>query len=169
MAYRSVSVARYHFGAKGSRAANSLGSMGIAVIFAPSFDNFLPSHCSSSCSAETPNGDRIAWPQPCSPRNPLGLLGSHRRHLQHLARQRVIALANHRKAIRSEIAAYARRHRQIDLDVLSRVLTSYGVSPERWPPVTIILAVPNREVLPAGARGRQLMQDVRDGHGDIAR
>ena len=50
-----------------------------------------------------------------------------------------IALANHRKAIRSEIAGYSRRFRQTQLDVLSRVLEGYGVDPEVWPPVTIIL------------------------------
>jgi AcrR family transcriptional regulator len=52
-----------------------------------------------------------------------------------------IALANHRKAIRSEIASYSRRHRQIELDVLSRVLKGYGVDPQQWPPVTVILAI----------------------------
>lgn len=52
-----------------------------------------------------------------------------------------IALANHRKAIRSEIAEYSRRHRQIELDVLSRVLGSYGVDAELWPPVTIVMTI----------------------------
>ncbi len=50
-----------------------------------------------------------------------------------------IALANHRKAIRSEIAGYSKRFRQTQLDVLSRVLVGYGVDPQVWPPVTIIL------------------------------
>jgi AcrR family transcriptional regulator len=52
-----------------------------------------------------------------------------------------IALANHRKAIRSEIATYSRRHRQMELDVLSRVLQGHGIDVKRWPPVTIILAI----------------------------
>lgn len=52
-----------------------------------------------------------------------------------------IALANHRKAIRTEIARYSSKHRQMELDVLSRVLRGYGVELERWPPVTIILAI----------------------------
>jgi AcrR family transcriptional regulator len=52
-----------------------------------------------------------------------------------------IALANHRKSIRSEIASYSRKYRQIELDVLSRVLLSYGVDPVSWPPVTIILGI----------------------------
>jgi AcrR family transcriptional regulator len=50
-----------------------------------------------------------------------------------------IALANHRKAIRSEIASYSRRFRQTQLDALSRVLVGYGVDSQVWPPVTIIL------------------------------
>jgi AcrR family transcriptional regulator len=52
-----------------------------------------------------------------------------------------IALANHRKNIRSEIASYSRKHRQMELDVLSRVLKSYGVDQDQWPPVTIVLAI----------------------------
>jgi AcrR family transcriptional regulator len=52
-----------------------------------------------------------------------------------------IALANHRKAIRTEIASYSRKFRQMELDVLSRVLKSYGVDPNVWPAVTIILAI----------------------------
>ncbi len=44
-----------------------------------------------------------------------------------------IALANHRKAIRSEIAGYSKRFRQTQLDVLSRVLVGYGVTPRYGP------------------------------------
>jgi AcrR family transcriptional regulator len=50
-----------------------------------------------------------------------------------------IALANHRKAIKSEIADYSRKFRQAQLTALSRVLESYGVRPERWPPASVIL------------------------------
>jgi AcrR family transcriptional regulator len=52
-----------------------------------------------------------------------------------------IALANHRKAIRAEIASYSRRFRQMELDVLTRVLEGYGVDAEVWPPVTVILTM----------------------------
>jgi AcrR family transcriptional regulator len=52
-----------------------------------------------------------------------------------------IALANHRKAIRTEIANLSRRHRQMQIDVLTRVLKGYGLDIETWPPVTIILAM----------------------------
>lgn len=51
------------------------------------------------------------------------------------------ALANHRKAIRAEIAAYSRTFRQLQLDTLSEVLRGYGVDCERWPPVSLILAM----------------------------
>jgi AcrR family transcriptional regulator len=52
-----------------------------------------------------------------------------------------IALANHRKAIRAEIANLSRRHRQMQVDVLSRVLKGYGLDIDTWPPVAIILAM----------------------------
>jgi AcrR family transcriptional regulator len=52
-----------------------------------------------------------------------------------------IALANHRKAIRAEIANLSRRHRQMQVDVLTRVLKGYGLDIDKWPPVTIILAM----------------------------
>jgi hypothetical protein len=52
-----------------------------------------------------------------------------------------IALANHRKAIRAEIANLSRRHRQMQVDVLTRVLRGYGLDIDTWPPVTIILAM----------------------------
>jgi AcrR family transcriptional regulator len=52
-----------------------------------------------------------------------------------------IALANHRKAIRTEIALLSRRHRQMQVDVLTRVLQGYGLDVDTWPPVTVILAM----------------------------
>jgi AcrR family transcriptional regulator len=50
-----------------------------------------------------------------------------------------IALANHRKAIRSEIADYSRRFREAQLDSLSTVLESYGLDPRQWPPASVIV------------------------------
>ena len=50
-----------------------------------------------------------------------------------------IALANHRKAIRAEIAASGRRFRKLQLKMLSSVLEDYGVDPASWPPATVIL------------------------------
>ncbi|ABW12775.1 transcriptional regulator, TetR family [Parafrankia sp. EAN1pec] len=51
------------------------------------------------------------------------------------------ALANHRKAIRVEIATYSRTFRMLQLDALSDVLKGYGVDHARWPPVSLILAM----------------------------
>src|SRR5262245_37511133 len=51
------------------------------------------------------------------------------------------ALANHRKAIRAEIASYSRTFRRVQLEALSDVLKDYGVDPDRWPPASLILAM----------------------------
>lgn len=53
--------------------------------------------------------------------------------------QEFIALANHRKAIRSEISKSSRRLRRMQLDYLTEVLEGYGVDAESWPPASIIL------------------------------
>lgn len=50
-----------------------------------------------------------------------------------------IALANHRKAIRSEIADYSRRFRKAQLDTLANVLEGYGVDPATWPPAAVVV------------------------------
>ena len=50
-----------------------------------------------------------------------------------------IALGNHRKAIRAELAGAATKSRQMQLERLSGVLESYGVDPKTWPPGAIIL------------------------------
>jgi AcrR family transcriptional regulator len=52
-----------------------------------------------------------------------------------------IALANHRKAIKAEIADYSRTFRTLQLEALSGVIKGYGVDPERWPPASLILAM----------------------------
>jgi len=49
------------------------------------------------------------------------------------------ALANHRKAIRAEIAAYAERFRRQQLDALEPLLASRGIDPERLPPVAALV------------------------------
>lgn len=51
------------------------------------------------------------------------------------------ALANHRKAIRAEIAAYAERARQMQLDALARVLDGAGISADVCPPVVALQAM----------------------------
>jgi AcrR family transcriptional regulator len=50
-----------------------------------------------------------------------------------------IALANHRKAIRAEIAEYSRKFRRAQLDTLAEVLEGYGVDSTRWPPASVIV------------------------------
>jgi len=50
-----------------------------------------------------------------------------------------IALANHRSALRKEIAAYSRKHRRLEIERLSTVLNGYGVDPERWPASSLLV------------------------------
>jgi AcrR family transcriptional regulator len=52
-----------------------------------------------------------------------------------------IALANHRKTIRAEIADYSRTFRKRELELLSAVLVGYGLDPDRWPPASIVLSL----------------------------
>jgi len=50
-----------------------------------------------------------------------------------------IALANHRKAIRTEIAEYSRRFRTMQLEAMTQVLERYGIDPITWPPASFIV------------------------------
>ncbi len=52
-----------------------------------------------------------------------------------------VALANHREAIRDEIARYARRFRELQLDAIAGVLNDHSVSPKSCPPVVVLLAM----------------------------
>jgi len=51
------------------------------------------------------------------------------------------ALANHRKAIRSEFAAYAEEFRRLQTRALGRVLEDYGIDPAEFPPEAVTLVV----------------------------
>ena len=51
------------------------------------------------------------------------------------------ALANHRKAIRAEIAAYAERFRRLQVEALSSVLKGYGIDSEAFPPAAVIVLI----------------------------
>jgi len=51
------------------------------------------------------------------------------------------ALANHRKAIRTEIAQHADRFRKMQLDAIASVLDRYGISTETYPPIVVVLAM----------------------------
>ena len=50
-----------------------------------------------------------------------------------------IALANHRKTIKAEIADYSRRFRKAQLDTLAGVLEGYGLDPKTWPAAAVIV------------------------------
>jgi len=50
-----------------------------------------------------------------------------------------IALANHRKAIRTEIARAARVFHKMQVKTLTGVLENYGIDAEVWPPAAIIV------------------------------
>ncbi len=49
------------------------------------------------------------------------------------------ALANHRKAIRTEVARYAERYRAAQLEALSSVLATERISAEGLPPTVVLL------------------------------
>ena len=50
-----------------------------------------------------------------------------------------IALANHRKAIKAEIADYSRKFRTMQLEVMPKVLDRYGLDLATWPAASIIV------------------------------
>lgn len=52
-----------------------------------------------------------------------------------------MALANHRKAIRSEIAAYAERFRDMEESAVTMALRAHGVDLEACPPVVVSMIV----------------------------
>ncbi len=51
------------------------------------------------------------------------------------------ALANHRKAIRAELAAYAGRIRRLQAEALAGVLAGYGIDAEVVPPEALLVLV----------------------------
>ena len=51
-----------------------------------------------------------------------------------------VALANHRKAIRAEIARYAERFRTAQLEALTAALEAHGITPDQLPPIVGLLA-----------------------------
>ena len=50
-----------------------------------------------------------------------------------------IALANHRKAIKAEIADYSRKFRTMQLEVMPKVLERYGLDLTTWPAASIMV------------------------------
>lgn len=52
-----------------------------------------------------------------------------------------MALANHRKAIRSEIAGYADRFRELEESAMASALQAHGVDTDEFPPVVMSMIV----------------------------
>ena len=52
-----------------------------------------------------------------------------------------VALANHRKTIRAEIARYAEMHRATQLRAVSAALTARGITEDQLPPVVALLII----------------------------
>lgn len=52
-----------------------------------------------------------------------------------------MALANHRKTIRAEIAAYAERYRDLEEAALTMALRAHGVDVQKYPPVVMSMIV----------------------------
>jgi TetR/AcrR family transcriptional regulator len=52
-----------------------------------------------------------------------------------------VALANHRKSIRDEIASYAERQRGVELEVTERALLDAGISTDEYPPSVVLQAM----------------------------
>src|SRR5262245_42830025 len=52
-----------------------------------------------------------------------------------------VALANHRKAIRAEIAAYAERFRALQVDAVRGALEARGISADELPPEVVLLVM----------------------------
>jgi AcrR family transcriptional regulator len=52
-----------------------------------------------------------------------------------------VALANHRKAIRRNIARHAERFRKMELDAVASVLKRYGIPAHTCPPTAVVLAM----------------------------
>lgn len=83
---------------------------------------------------------RAQWEQVLASSQPLWGIWEMLRDESNTARtMEFIALANHRKAIRTVIASAARSFHRMQLQSVSRVLEGYGVDPERWPPASVIV------------------------------
>jgi AcrR family transcriptional regulator len=53
----------------------------------------------------------------------------------------LFALANHRKALRAELAAYAEQFRRLQSDALATVLERSGIDPDAFPPEAVMVLV----------------------------
>ena len=76
-----------------------------------------------------------------------------RDHINNVRTVEFFALANHRKVLRSEVVNYSAQYRQMQLDILSRVLQAYGLDVDTWPPATLILTMGSLSLLMLIERG----------------
>jgi AcrR family transcriptional regulator len=74
-----------------------------------------------------------------SPQPLWGLWDSVRDQLNSALLMEFTALANHRKAVRAEIASYSRKHRSMQIEAISGVLARYGVDLVDSPPASIVV------------------------------
>ncbi len=74
-----------------------------------------------------------------------------------------MALANHRKAIRSELKAYAERVRDIETAAATLVLRANGVDVNSYPPVAIAMLVAQT----ARSLGNEVAVGVTQGHDEL--
>jgi TetR/AcrR family transcriptional regulator len=52
-----------------------------------------------------------------------------------------VALANHRKAIRAELAHHAERFRAVEIAALTKVMQRHGISSDKYPPAAIAVLI----------------------------
>ena len=64
-----------------------------------------------------------------------------------------VALANHRKSIRSEIARYAELFRAKQAEVLAAVMEERGIDTDRFPPVAVMTVMTERLPDPGAGGG----------------
>ncbi|MBV8387222.1 MAG: TetR/AcrR family transcriptional regulator [Acidimicrobiia bacterium] len=81
-----------------------------------------------------------SWDRVLKSAQPLWGVWDLLRDESHTARtMEFIALGNHRKAIRAEIATAAKRFHHMQRKALARALESYGVDAEQWPVSSVIV------------------------------
>ena len=85
-----------------------------------------------------------------------------------------VAVAKHRTTIRDEIARYARRFREMQLEAITAILADQGISPDACPPMVVLLAMTGvSQVMALEAAlgvtdGHREMMDFVDGWIDMA-
>jgi AcrR family transcriptional regulator len=64
-----------------------------------------------------------------------------RDHINNVRTVEFFALAHHRPVVQAEVAEYSSKYRQQQLDILTTVLTGYGLDIDRRPPVAAVLVM----------------------------